>query len=215
MQILIFLLITIGFMAGILAFLFSHFRKLMAGDERYSTGDMVAKQKKAYFPAYFGAVFMSFTVVLSLIVFIFMGMKILTSTPVAGGGLVFIMMILFSFVLLLGGINAIVSVIYSVPTVYMKHQRRASILFIVLGIVGFMTMGLQIPLLIFGVGFIFMLDIHHPLMNAMSTGTFHPITLPFYGILIGPLFLLLGGILSFMYLRNKNRDGASGQKEQA
>jgi len=82
---------------------------------------------------------------------------------------------------------------HSIPTVYKSVQKTASILFMIIGVVAFLIMPIIIAVII--------LSINPELLDDINPFR-HYLTL-FY---VGPILLIVGGILSIIDQRNQEKE---------
>jgi len=185
-----------------------HIRKILRENERRHINEMGQKQKRAYYFSLIGSIIMSSIALLSLVILVLQVIQIVTSNSQgAGYALAFLVMPSLFGIVIVGG-SGFVSLIYSIPTVFMKKQRISSIWFILLGTINLFFIPLLVFPLAFGIDFLFLNTDGEDgigITDLLFGDEFHPVILFIYTIFIGPLLLLIGGILSFLNDRKQNQ----------
>lgn len=183
-----------------------HIRKLLKENNRQSINEMDKKQKRGYYFALSGAIFIGVLVFISLTLLILLVIQIIKMGPEGAGYLFAFIVIPGAIAVVIGGVTAYVPLMYCIPTIYLKKQRLASILFIIMGMISFFIVPMFLFLLFIGIDFL-VLDSESDdgLVNLLDADTFHPLMVLMYTIFIGPLLLIVGGILSFLNDRQQKR----------
>jgi len=166
-----------------------HVRKILSENERKNINQMNVNQRKAYYTALIGALMLGFIVIVSIIILIINGYQVITSGSQGAGYLLAFLIFPLAIAVIIGGANAYLPLMYSMPTVFIQKQRFANILFIITGMIGFLTVSVLGAFLFINV-------------DLLDADKFHPISLLIYSVYIAPLLLLIGGI-SGLVIRGK------------
>lgn len=184
-------------------------------EQRHIIQAMRRRQKRNYYLSFIGSLFL---ILIFIVLFIFALTLLLDTVMNDLGALGYLIMfaglpIIFTYVV---GVGVIAALYFTIrPSAYQSKQKNASIVFMVLGFSILVTMpiflyfidwGMKATLSILGIAprFIYILEVN----------TFHPVKL-IYGILfIGPVILLLGGILSLIDYYKHQKVGADDEKSE-
>src|SRR5690625_4649941 len=154
---------------------------------------------------------MSSIAILSLVILVLQVIQIVTSNSQgAGYALAFLVMPSLFGIVIVGG-SGFVSLIYSIPTVFMKKQRISSIWFILLGTINLFFIPLLVFPLAFGIDFLFLYtdgEEWFVITYLIYVNEFHPVIIFVYTIFIVLLLLLIGVILIILNERNQNKSAS-------
>lgn len=164
---------------------------------------MSQQQKKAYVITLIGMLLIILSAIIMTIMFILFAFDF-QKTDTEGGGFVVGYIMMFVVVnLIFGLMNSYIPGMYLIPTVYKSKQRFSSIVYLISGIIGFATV----------TSIIYLITMLYYMFNksGISDEEFDAIVnhfSPFKHIssilYIGPLLMLIGGVLSWKNLKAKN-----------